>query len=141
MDLAEDPLDEEVVLVLLQSLRVLIDFLEHGRSQALRHLGQPLDGEVAMGVDVQGLTLDAAEAARDLRVQAQLEAGLRLAGAVEAAKLDDLAEAEDDVEEVVLGLVQLVIAAELFHQRDELALWRGLGFAFIYLGQNTILLT
>ena len=94
-----------------------------------------------MGVNVQAFALDTSEAAWDLRVQAQLEAGLSLAGAVEAAQLDDLAQAEHDVEEVVFRLIELVVALQLLHQGDELAL-RNFCLTFVYKsGLNTTILT
>lgn len=59
---------------------------------------------------------------RNLGIQAQLEADLSLAGRNETTDLSDLSEAENDVEEVRLGVLNLdcPLVYKFLHQEDML---------------------
>lgn len=68
VDLLKDPLHEEVVLVLLESIWILVDLLEHGSPEALGHFGQSLNREVTVSIDIEAFTFYTTEALWDLRV-------------------------------------------------------------------------
>lgn len=60
-----------------------------------------------MSVYIEALSFDAAKTSWDLHIEAELEANLSFAGSIQSAQLDDFAQAKDNVEEVVLGLIKL----------------------------------
>ena len=124
VDAGEDLLDGELVLVLLEQARVLVDVLEDLAPQTLRHLSDSLSREVSMRVHVECMAFHAAKDLWHLHVEAQLETDLSLACGAEAADLSDFAETKDDIEKVVLRIVRLHCPHinDLLHQEDELSL-------------------
>ena len=81
---------------------VPIDVFKHLCSQIFGHFCHTLSCKVAVGVDIEGLTLDPAEGPRDLHIETELEANLGLARASQATHFDYFSEAEDYIKEVLL---------------------------------------
>jgi len=77
-----------------------------------------------MCVNEESFPFDASESPRHLHIEAELESNLGLACARQATDFDNLAQAEDHIQEVILRVVSLHRShiGKLSHQADILSL-------------------